>query len=222
MKKKSAAPAHLTPTPAELRAAKTVQGQAARLAAEITAREAAAAEKRAHGAKTKFKSAKKAWKQARKAAKRAAKRAKQAREQLAALAKKRKPAKKKAARRQVRGSKPVVKPAAKKKSLKRRKATARIPALPAPTPSAPASPTSPIASADSPVTGQPAKCFARKPPATNGRRRQYRIPLAGLEMGTRLPAASPPMPRDPVAGVVVSALWQEPPRPGALRFRDRG
>jgi hypothetical protein len=94
MKNKTVAPNPPKKKSVEALAAKAAELQAARLAADITAREAEAAKKRANGAKLKFKSAKKAWKQTRKAAKRAAKRAKQARETLTGLTKKLKPAKK--------------------------------------------------------------------------------------------------------------------------------
>lgn len=124
-------------------AAKAAELQAARLAADITAREAEAAKKRASGAKHKFKSAKKVWKQTRKAAKRAAKRAKQAREILTGLKKQQKPAKKKAAAKSViRSKKPSAKPSAKKKSANPKRKLATTPASSglAPEAAAPAAP----------------------------------------------------------------------------------
>ena len=127
----------------ETLAAKAAELQAARLAADITAREAEAAKKRANGAKLKFKSAKKAWKLTRKAAKRAAKRAKQARKILTALTKKLKPVKKKAAAKPVsRRNKPSAKPSAKKKFAgpKRKPAVLPTPASKSASLAAPATP----------------------------------------------------------------------------------
>jgi hypothetical protein len=150
MKQKAATPVRRKATFGDLATDKAAKARPARLAADITAREAEAAKRRADGAKVKFKSAKKAWKQARKAAKRAAKRAKQAREQFTALAKKSKPAKKKtAAKRANRNVKQIAKPPAKRKIVKRRKATPVTSALPAPLPETLATPASATSSSDS-------------------------------------------------------------------------
>lgn len=71
----------------KMKSNKLTQARAASLAAEITAREAVAAEDRAEVARIHFKNAKKAHKLARKAAKRAVRRAKQAEERLAVFLK---------------------------------------------------------------------------------------------------------------------------------------
>ncbi len=144
MKNKAVTPAPRKTKLAQIRPAKKPGAQAARLAADITAREAEAAKKRANEAKVKFKRAKKVWKLARKAAKRAAKRAKQAHKQLTALTKKLKPSKKRTT------AKPVirqVKPAAKKRFIKRKRSVAPLTTSSAQVPEAFAAPAS-LASGD--------------------------------------------------------------------------